>query len=275
MHLLELSILLLLPTVHSFVQRTAPKNPFRSSLSIGTSVDDTMYQKVKGVIFDIDGTLADSWKLGYDATVVVLDNNKIPSISAEIYHECTRYATPERLARHAGLTPGDPEFEERGQALGKEFDDLYVGLVSLETAAFYPGVESLLLNLPPGVALGALTNAAVKYAHAVLECNCPATMSSNQRPAIYSRFGSVRGADNVPKPKPSPDGLLQVCKDLGLNPSECVYIGDSPTDGAAAHAAGMPSVGVLWGSHKEESLRSAPFTHICETVDELASLLPQ
>ena len=33
---------------------------------------------VKAVIFDVDGTLADSWRLGYDATVVVLKNNNVP-----------------------------------------------------------------------------------------------------------------------------------------------------------------------------------------------------
>jgi phosphoglycolate phosphatase-like HAD superfamily hydrolase len=283
----------LLKTAHSFVSpvrishHTSSYSSLKESSSTSSNINDNMYQKVKAVIFDVDGTLADSWKLGFDATVVVLGNNNIPSITEEIYHDGTRYATPERLARHAGLTPTHPDFEERGSALGKEFDDLYVGLVSLQTAGFYPGIESLLTSIPSDVALGALTNAAVRYAYAVLEKNCPtkqlqeagastgAGTTGTTLPEIYSRFGSIRGADNVPKPKPSPDGLFQVCQDLGLAPEDCVYIGDSPSDGAAAHAAGMPSIGVLWGSHKEESLRAAPFTHICRTVEELQFLLPR
>jgi phosphoglycolate phosphatase-like HAD superfamily hydrolase len=278
----------LLQTAHSFVSpfRISDRSSYGSLKESASSsiINDNMYQKVKAVIFDVDGTLADSWKLGFDATVVVLGNNKIPSITEEIYHDGTRYATPERLARHAGLTPTHPDFLEKGTALGKEFDDLYVGLVSLETAGFYPGIESLLVNIPSDVALGALTNAAVRYAYAVLEKNCPTKQlqeagttatATVSLPEIYSRFGSIRGADNVPTPKPSPDGLYQVCKDLGLAPGDCVYIGDSPSDGAAAHAAGMPSIGVLWGSHKEESLRAAPFTHICKTVEELRFLLPR
>jgi hypothetical protein len=101
----------------------------------------------------VDGT-ADSWKLGFDATIVVLDQNNIPSITEEQGHDGTRYATPENvLARHAGLTPTHPDFEKRGDALGKEFGDLYVGLVSLETAGFYPGIETLLTNIPADVAL--------------------------------------------------------------------------------------------------------------------------
>lgn len=233
-----------------------------------------MYKEVKGVIFDIDGTLADSWKLGFDATAVILDKNGIEPITEEIYHQCTKYATPERLARHAGVEPGSEDFIATGARLAEEFDELYVGLVSVETAGFFPGIETLLRSIPQEVKVGALTNAAVRYAHAVLESNCPTSSSNGKRGEIYERFHSIRGADNVPKPKPAPDGLFQVCDDLGLEPEDCVYIGDSPSDGVAAHAAGMPSIAVLWGSHPEESLRKAPFSHFCRTSEELAQLLP-
>lgn len=80
---------------------------------------------------------------------------------------------------------------------------------------------------------------------------------------------------SVPFPKPKPDGLLQVCQELGLKPAECVYVGDSPSDGVAAAAAGMPSIAVLWGSHPEENLRKAPFQYFCTTPSELQALLPQ
>ena len=41
--------------------------------------------KVRGIIFDIDGTIADSWKLGFDATQVMLEKNGIHTITEEIY----------------------------------------------------------------------------------------------------------------------------------------------------------------------------------------------
>lgn len=48
------------------------------------------------------------------------------------------------------------------------------------------------------------------------------------------------GADEVPAAKPEPDGLLQLSREMGnIDPSRCIYIGDSPTDGLAASAAGM------------------------------------
>lgn len=188
-------------------------------------------KNLRGVLFDIDGTLADSWKLGFDATQVVLEQNGVPSITEKCYHEHCIYTTPERLARHAGLIPGeDDNFEEVGNRLGNEFDNMYVNLVSTETAGFYPGIMDLLNELPNDVKLGALTNACVAYAHAVLESNCDSD--------VHSRFLAINGADNVPKAKPNPDGLLLCCEQMGVDPNECVYIGDSPSDGKAAHNAG-------------------------------------
>mmetsp|Transcript_37769 Transcript_37769/g.44005 ORF Transcript_37769/g.44005 Transcript_37769/m.44005 type:complete len:270 (-) Transcript_37769:379-1188(-) len=219
----------------------------------------------KGVLFDIDGTLADSWKLGFDATQVVLTNYGIDAITEDSYHKGCVYTTPERLARHVGLLPGDENFDELGGKLGMEFDDYYVKLVSTETASFYDGMEELLLNMPKSVKIGALTNACVGYGKAVLQVN------NN----VIEMFSSVHGADDVPAPKPFGDGLLLCCQEMGLDPAECVYVGDSPTDAKAAEEAGMPSIGVLWGSNSEERLSKAPFLHLCSTISELREILPQ
>eukprot|EP00545_Synedropsis_sp_CCMP1620_P007908 CAMPEP_0119006038 /NCGR_PEP_ID=MMETSP1176-20130426/2081_1 /TAXON_ID=265551 /ORGANISM="Synedropsis recta cf, Strain CCMP1620" /LENGTH=227 /DNA_ID=CAMNT_0006957925 /DNA_START=158 /DNA_END=838 /DNA_ORIENTATION=+ len=225
------------------------------------SASEPMFSNVKAVIFDIDGTISDSFRLGFDATVVVLKNNNVADITEADYHECTRYATPERMAHHAGVFPGDAEYDEVSVRLGQEFDDLYIGLVSLETAGFFPGVTKMIESIPADTLVGALTNAANQYAHAVLKVN------SREDGKMYDRFSSIRGADDVPAPKPSPEGLYVVCEDMGgVDPSECVYIGDSPSDGLAAKNAGMAAVGVLWGSHSEEKVRAGPFDHVCETM---------
>ena len=142
----------------------------------------------KAILFDIDGTLANSWKLGYDATAAILQKNNIAPITEEIYHECTRYCTPHRLALHAGLNPTEETFQEVGNALAKEFDEMYVDLVSTQTAGFYPGMHDLLNDISPRVKIGALTNACLAYADAVLKVN-----------SIHDRFISVHGADSVPK----------------------------------------------------------------------------
>ena len=93
----------------SLKERTAKTNniPLKAAFE-----EESRMLDAKGIIFDIDGTLADSWKLGFDATQVILEKHGIPLITEETYHECTRNATPDRLARHAGLLPGEAGYEE-------------------------------------------------------------------------------------------------------------------------------------------------------------------
>lgn len=250
----------------------------------GTTPKEGFVKTPKAIIFDIDGTLADSWKLGFEATLVVLKNNNIPLIDEATYHECTKFSTPQRLARHAGLQPvesapgkklDDTEtqqqalFESTGQKLANEFDELYVGLVSTETAGYFDGIRDLLQKImsSPSTKVGCLTNACVAYAHAVLKVN------DDKDLGLVKGCKSVHGADTVPAPKPEPDGLYQVCEELGVSPSEAVYVGDSPSDGLAAKASGMPSVAVTWGSHSEESLKNAPFDYYASTPQELCRIL--
>ncbi len=229
----------------------------------------------KAIIFDIDGTLADSWKLGFEATLEVLKNNNIPLIDEATYHECTKFSTPQRLARHAGLEPVQDDeqklalFESTGQKLADEFDELYVGLVDTNTAGFFEGIRSVLQRITKceSTKVGCLTNACVAYAHAVLEAN------DDDDLCLVEECQSVHGADTVPLPKPEPDGLYKVCEELGVAPSEAVYIGDSPSDGLAAKNSGMPSIGVTWGSHSEESLKAAPFDFYASTPEELSQIL--
>ena len=76
------------------------------------------------------------------------------------------------------------------------------------------------------------------------------------------------GADEVPAAKPEADGLLLCCARLGVEPENSVYVGDSPTDGQAARAAGMKSIGVLWGAGEEAAL-TASFDVVVPDVPEL------
>jgi len=285
---------------HQQVSLRSLSHKMITSLGATTATRETIRnpKEAQAVIFDIDGTLADSWKLGFDATQDVLKNNNIPLITEELYHQCTKYSTPERLARHAGLLPerDGQTFLEKGQALAQEFDELYVGLVSTKTAGFYDGIKELILSLPysdkadelspvdsgRGFKIAALTNACVAYAHAVLRVNCPvyATKTTSiQDPSggddcLYVRFQSIHGADTVPKPKPFPDGLLKCSEEISISPQDCVYVGDSPSDAVAAKKAGMLAIGVTWGSYSTESVMSAPFDFVCNSIDELKQLMP-
>jgi len=214
-----------------------------------------------GILFDVDGTLSDSFQLGFDSTNAVLKRNGIEEISADSYHQGTRYTTPTRLAWHVTGDTNNPIGEE----LGRQFDELYVELVSPSTAAFYDGMHQLLTEVKdkyPIVRYGALSNACGAYVRAVLAAN-----------NVDHIFEVQLGADDVAAPKPHPDGLLKLVSLLdGLVPSKCIYIGDSPTDGQAATAAGMLGIGVTWGSHSAESVAKS-FKIVVHTIQELQDVI--
>eukprot|EP00945_MAST-04E_sp_MAST-4E-sp1_P008813 g8813.t1 len=217
------------------------------------------------ILFDLDGTLCDSFQLGFQSTKEVLGVDY--PITEDDYHQGTKFCTPERLARHVGLVPGTDDFQRTGKRLGESFDKLYIAKVSKETAPLFSGIKALLTALSKeNVRLGCLTNAAVAYAHAVLGTN-----------EIKTLFSSIHGADDVPEPKPSPLGLLQCCSDLeDIHPSKCIYIGDSPSDGAAGKRAGMMTVGCTWGSHKRNVLEdSGSFDFVIDGIIELSLILEQ
>jgi phosphoglycolate phosphatase-like HAD superfamily hydrolase len=76
---------------------------------------------------------------------------------------------------------------------------------------------------------------------------------------VRSRFCCVHGADDVPAAKPSPEGILQCLREMNVRPHEAVYIGDSPSDGRAALAAGCASVAEC--KYLYVSVRVCVYTH--------------
>jgi len=85
-------------------------------------------------------------------------------------------------------------------------------------------------------------------------------------------FDVVVGGDETPRQKPAPDPLRLALERAGADAGEAVYVGDSPFDMTAAHAAGLYAIGVSWGGvHARELLVDADV--IVDTADELLAAL--
>lgn len=221
--------------------------------------------RLLALMFDVDGTLVDSFGLAFEATANVLTKRGFAAVSEAEYLEGCRYCTPERLARHAGLAPGTADFERLGRELGADFDADYISKVSTETAPLFDGLKDVIARARHNeLKLGCLTNAALDYAKVVLRTH-------------DLEFDSVHGADSVPKPKPAPDGLLTCCEELNVAPRNCVYVGDSPSDGAAAVAARFAAaIGVAWpgaANSFERLVECGHFDYVVRAVPELEAIL--
>lgn len=72
---------------------------------------------------------------------------------------------------------------------------------------------------------------------------------------------------------PRPDGALMQAAALGIAPQEFLYVGDTDTDMQTGNAAGMHTVGVLWGFRDEKELRENGAEYLAERPEDIAELV--
>lgn len=85
--------------------------------------------------------------------------------------------------------------------------------------------------------------------------------------------GRMFSSADVPNPKPAPDLLLHAAQALGVAPSRCAVIEDTPTGAKAGVAAQMKVFGYVGGEHSSASALSAEGASTFENMRELAALL--
>lgn len=214
----------------------------------------------RACIFDLDGTLTDTLdSLEYSVNETMKETGMRP-ITKE---QCRAFVGngAKVLIEKALRASGDEElvhFDEAFSAYQRIFDANCTYKVKP-----YPGVPMLLGEMKKaGMKLGVLSNKPDKQAvHVVAD--------------IFGRdtFDSVHGQrDGIPR-KPDPAPLLALAKELGAEPAEVLYIGDSEVDVATGRAAQMDTIAVSWGFRSREELKSAGADRIADTADEILQII--
>ncbi|SDD06540.1 HAD family hydrolase [Auraticoccus monumenti] len=90
---------------------------------------------------------------------------------------------------------------------------------------------------------------------------------------LDQRLPDVVGQGDTEHHKPHPQPLLLAASRLGVEPGECVYVGDATVDVMAAKAAGMTAVAVTWGAGERAELTAAGADTVVDDVDGLAGTL--
>lgn len=130
-------------------------------------------------------------------------------------------------------------------------------------SALYPGVIAGLESLKAqGVRLACVTNKPIAFARPLLA-----------QKGLAAYFDVVYGGDSLPRKKPHPMPLLQVCLDFGLAPEQVVAIGDSSNDAEAARAAGCFVLNVPYGYNHGQSIHETDSDGIVDTLLEAANLI--
>ena len=88
-----------------------------------------------------------------------------------------------------------------------------------------------------------------------------------QESSLSSFFSVVLTADEVNHPKPDPEGLIAIMKQLGADIEHTTYVGDEVKDIRTSRNASVRAVGALWGSWEKEKLASAADLILDEPLD--------
>jgi phosphoglycolate phosphatase len=94
-----------------------------------------------------------------------------------------------------------------------------------------------------------------------------------QNKGLHRYFEIIYGGDSLPKKKPDPYPLLQVCADFALPPHQVLAIGDSSNDAQAARAAGCWVLTVPYGYNHGQSIQEVDSDGIVPTLLDAAHLI--
>ncbi|AKC85609.1 phosphoglycolate phosphatase [Pseudoxanthomonas suwonensis] len=182
-------------------------------------------------LFDLDGTLLDSAPdMLATANRMLATRDRAPTTLAMLRQHVSKGA-------RAMIAASFPELDAGGrEALVPEFLAIYREELGRHSVLF-DGVADMLQALEDdGARWGIVTNKPEYLARDVV-----AGLGWQSRCAV------LIGGDTLAEKKPHPLPLTEAAARLGTDPGACVYVGDDERDVAAARAAGMPSIAVLWG----------------------------
>lgn len=204
---------------------------------------------VRAVLFDFDGTLADS----YDAIAA--------SVNHVRKHRGLSPLTVDQVRVHVGHGPGHLLACTVGTGDAKENDAIYRAhhpSVMKEGTRLLSGTEEVLRTLHQrGLKLAVCSNKPLAYTKSLLDYL-----------KVRPYFDAVLGPEDVARPKPAPDMLLAGLERLDVQADEAIYVGDMTVDIETALAAGVRVWVVPTGSDERETLEAArPDRVLSELLD--------
>lgn len=213
--------------------------------------------KYKGILFDLDGTLADTLEDLTDAMNEALRQLNLPAHTLEECRQMIGYGTQE-FARRA-LPAGQEHLTEQLLARMIQFYQVHC----LDKTRPYEGVSEVLPILKKkGLRLGVISNK-----------NHPQTVKIVEHFFGKTTFDVILGMSDSFRPKPSPDMVLAALKRLSLAAPETILVGDSDIDVLTARSAGVEVVGVGWGFRSVQVLQEAGAKRIIQHPKDIVELL--
>ena len=187
---------------------------------------------IEMVLFDLDGTLADTAAdLGAALNAVRVERGLDP-IELGPLRAAIGHGTPAMLRAGLGIAADAADYD----GVRARFLDLYAARVAAATTLF-PGIAELLDELDSrDVTWGVVTSKPMRFTEPLLAAL-----------GLATRAACVVGGDTLAQRKPDPQPLVHAARLAAALPAHCVYLGDAASDVAAARAAGMRALVAGWG----------------------------
>jgi phosphoglycolate phosphatase len=217
---------------------------------------------IRAVIIDLDGTMLDT---AHDFRVAVnrmRDELGLAHLTLATIISFVGKGTENLIRRVLAVDYAPEAAALHYDAALASYQSHYLSINGDHTE-HYPDVrEGLQALKDKGLRLACVTNKPIAFAEPLLE-----------KTGLRDFFDIVYGGDSLPKKKPDPAPLLQVCADFNLTPSQVLAIGDSANDAQAARAAGCPVLIVPYGYNHGEAVQNIDSDGIVPTLLAAANLI--
>ncbi|HBM16090.1 MAG TPA: hypothetical protein DD381_07105 [Lentisphaeria bacterium] len=189
---------------------------------------------VRTVLFDLDGTLLDSWPDIYYSLICIIEKF-FPDMTTEHLNSIKylNLTSPESIIRKAIKLESDEVLPEEILLFGKTMYSQIMGRHENP----YNGIENLIHLLDRNnIRWGIVTNRSKHFAGL-----------SISKFNIFKTIKCLVCSDDVLRPKPESDSLLLAAKILEVSAEDCIFVGDMDTDIIAGMAAGMKTIAIKHG----------------------------
>ncbi|MEO5573563.1 MAG: phosphoglycolate phosphatase [Gammaproteobacteria bacterium] len=201
-------------------------------LTISRTLYIPVNNRLRTVLFDLDGTLADTAPdLAY-ALNTLLEEEGHPRLTLSKIRPVVSQGSPGLLYLGFALRCEDAAYASLRQRLL----DIYSNNLVRETRLF-PGMTELLSALEQrGMNWGIVTNKPAFLTNPLVE-----------QLGLAKRAACVVSGDTTAHAKPHPASLLYACEQAGSDVQQCIYIGDARCDIEAGKSAGMTTMAAVYG----------------------------
>ncbi|HEY3176544.1 MAG TPA: HAD-IA family hydrolase [Candidatus Polarisedimenticolia bacterium] len=216
---------------------------------------------VRGIVFDLDGTLIDSYEAIAESLNEAMSRLGRSPLPLERVRKMVGRGLETLMARALGVDEeaGAGLIAEGVAAFRRRYDEICV-----DKTRMLPGVAPTLTTLRQrGYRMSVATNKPSYFATRLLDAL-----------GVGQCFDVVLGPDLVARQKPHPEMVLAALAAMHLTPSEAVYVGDMEIDVETARAAGVRVVVLPTGSSDLASLRAAGADFVLASFPALLDLLP-